>query len=206
MKEVSALLLREGSSDRFEAILKASMKACGAEGNITPYPFDPGRKRLSDALGDVVAKSFGNHLIFVHRDADNAGSGKRREEICSAVEASRVGGPVVPVIPVKETEAWILFAMHDPEFRAKTGLKDKIVDSLPHRNRISEIQAKETLRGVHKEIYASRKKKGRAAHRHPSFPADRAQWMAALTETTFLSGCQSFEDFFRDLETAVDRL
>lgn len=59
-------------------------------------------------------------LVFVHRDADNAGLQARLEEIRRAVESLQdaPGGPVVPVVPVTMTETWALASLlGDPDCR-----------------------------------------------------------------------------------------
>ena len=51
-------------------------------------------------------------LLFVHRDADQADSRPRRKEIENALVEARKSShliiPAVPVIPIRETEAWLL--------------------------------------------------------------------------------------------------
>ncbi len=47
-------------------------------------------------------------LIVVHRDSDNVGVDKRREEIAQGAQCSGVESHVLPVIPVRMTEAWLL--------------------------------------------------------------------------------------------------
>lgn len=47
-------------------------------------------------------------LIVVHRDADSAGHARRLEEIDRALAEVDHSGPVVPVVPVRMTEAWLL--------------------------------------------------------------------------------------------------
>lgn len=49
------------------------------------------------------------NLLFVHRDAEGATIGRRKLEICKALRSSRTGPlPVVCVVPVRMTEAWLL--------------------------------------------------------------------------------------------------
>jgi hypothetical protein len=48
-------------------------------------------------------------LLFVHRDAEQSDPSKRYEEINDAVNAAGVPVPCVPVVPVRMTEAWLLF-------------------------------------------------------------------------------------------------
>lgn len=47
-------------------------------------------------------------LAFVHRDAEREPAESRRAEIASGAEAAGVTEPVVPVVPVRMTEAWLL--------------------------------------------------------------------------------------------------
>jgi hypothetical protein len=47
-------------------------------------------------------------LVVVHRDSDNVGADKRRDEIAQGAQDSGVESHVLPVIPVRMTEAWLL--------------------------------------------------------------------------------------------------
>jgi hypothetical protein len=58
-------------------------------------------------------RAFPCNILFVHRDGDRAGRAARIHEIeratVEASAASLLARPVVPVVPVRETEAWLLF-------------------------------------------------------------------------------------------------
>ncbi|WP_211216365.1 DUF4276 family protein [Longispora albida] len=47
-------------------------------------------------------------VLVVHRDADNAGPAPRRQEIAEASAQSAPEAAVIPVVPVRMTEAWLL--------------------------------------------------------------------------------------------------
>ena len=47
-------------------------------------------------------------LLFVHRDADQFDPNPRRKEVLNAVTEAKFKVPAVPVIPIQETEAWLL--------------------------------------------------------------------------------------------------
>jgi hypothetical protein len=49
-------------------------------------------------------------LVVVHRDADNVGAAARRLEVDTAANLAHVAGAVVPVIPIRMTEAWLLLS------------------------------------------------------------------------------------------------
>jgi hypothetical protein len=48
-------------------------------------------------------------LLFVHRDAEGSDPAARYQEISNAIIASGVNVPYIPVVPVRMTEAWLLF-------------------------------------------------------------------------------------------------
>ncbi|MFC0439163.1 DUF4276 family protein [Kutzneria buriramensis] len=68
-------------------------------------------------------------VVVVHRDADNAGHAARTREIVDAVATVTRGSHVVPVVPVRMTEAWLLLdeaairrVAGNPKGRAGLGL------------------------------------------------------------------------------------
>lgn len=108
-----ALFIGEGSSDlglRFP--IQALADAWGVELILSA----PDLERLSGQLrGSIEARlrrvlELGGtyDVVFVHRDADNAGVDVRRLEVESAVEAVYDAAACVPVVPVRMTEAWLL--------------------------------------------------------------------------------------------------
>lgn len=63
---------------------------------------------LKDRLA-ATARLYGEtDLLFVHRDAEKEPSKVRVREVVAAAETCNVGVPVVPVVPVRMTEAWLL--------------------------------------------------------------------------------------------------
>lgn len=73
-------------------------------------------------------------LLFVHRDADNAGWEARVEEIQRAVGATTF----VPVVPVRATEAW--FLLFEPELRQAVGRRSSRAPlNLPPPSRIETL-------------------------------------------------------------------
>jgi hypothetical protein len=62
---------------------------------------------------DAQLRALLNHdgtfnLIFVHRDADSSDDRIAREVIARGVQLSGCAKPSVPVVPIQETEAWLL--------------------------------------------------------------------------------------------------
>lgn len=82
-------------------------------------------------------------LLFVHRDADNEDPTSRREEFKRALFEARASGefsvPAVPVIPIQETEAWLLLDENAIR-RAANNPSGKNDLSLPARHHIEQIK------------------------------------------------------------------
>ena len=65
--------------------------------------------RVADRIRQGLQAAGGLDLLFVHRDADNAGAEARYREIEAAVrDAAQDGLPWTGVVPVRMTEAWLL--------------------------------------------------------------------------------------------------
>ena len=118
MNEWYCCLLCEGSSD---AALTNVLELL-----LTRLTSEPASvsARL-DLKGSVREKLLALHtndaelydLIFVHRDADNAGIEARLKEIRDAVDSVQDATitPVVPVVPVTMTETWALASLFGDE-------------------------------------------------------------------------------------------
>lgn len=117
MTYVHFVLVCEGTSDEalVEHLEKLLIWAGASE--VSGVAFDPGR--LPEAISrNVVAKldaavrlEPGANLIFVHRDADDGDPTPRLTEIQAAIAESAEqlqGRPCIAVVPVQETEAWLL--------------------------------------------------------------------------------------------------
>jgi hypothetical protein len=63
---------------------------------------------LSERIS-VVKDLYPCDLLFVHRDAEGAKPAARYSEIADAIKCANVDIPVVPVVPIRMTEAWLLF-------------------------------------------------------------------------------------------------
>ncbi len=109
----SGLFIAEGSSDHPLADLVESLFLTqGVSLRLTKPDFAALDKVAKDVRSRVAAglKLIGGpvDLIVVHRDADNAGHQARRQEISDAVGSVSGSAALVPVIPVRMTEAWLL--------------------------------------------------------------------------------------------------
>ena len=101
------LLVCEGSLDT--ALLPHIQRLLTRYG----YPDSPGEawsdgRRLVDKVRNGLQRLGQFDLLFVHRDADNAGANPRYYEIENAIQEAEYRGPWVAIVPVRMTEAWIL--------------------------------------------------------------------------------------------------
>ena len=100
-----ALVCEGGSDEPLAETLQSLMLTCRPGDDIAVEVYRPERatdRSVTAKLAAIAADDVYD-LIFVHRDADNAGWEARAEEIRSAGEKR-----AVPVIPVRMTETWAL--------------------------------------------------------------------------------------------------
>ncbi|WP_425552420.1 hypothetical protein [Isoptericola halotolerans] len=138
-------------------------------------------------------------LVFLHRDADTEDSGPRLAEVNSAFAEARVAG--VPVVPVQETEAWLLTdeqAIRDVVGRpsGKTPL------GLPKLQRIEAAkQPKEILARACVAASESSGKRLRRVRR--DFGLHRSTLLERLDPDGPVSSLPSFQRLVKDTTTAV---
>ena len=113
-----AIFLADGSSDEpLGEHLEVMCARRGLEVRITTpdlrlLPDPPGR-RMVDRLQAAFRLSGTPDIIFVHRDAENQDPRERHAEVLDAVALASQDLPVVAVVPVRMTEAWLLLDEHN---------------------------------------------------------------------------------------------
>jgi len=154
MIEVTALYIAEGTSDGPLADLVATL--CAERGlllDITIPDFsllqdkvkkDPG-SRLSASRELMGAEV---DVVIIHRDTDNTDTAKRLAEMHEAMAADGRTVPLIPVIPVRMTEAWSL--LDEAAIRSAAGNPNgRNSLTLPKPNRVESIaDPKQLLREV----------------------------------------------------------
>lgn len=98
--------------------------------------------QLEDKLISTVTNYPRANLLFVHRDSDNRSPGERRFEINRKVEMAKGAVASMPahicVIPVQETETWLLF--NEPAIRkAADNPKGNADLKIPKLNDLEEV-------------------------------------------------------------------
>lgn len=175
MKELSYTLLTDGSSDKVllpiltwllrEYLTDYAIQSEWA--NVRGLPKLPKKLSLSDRI-KIAIEYYPCDLLFVHRDAEREPRENRVAEIEEAVKEAGASVPVVCVVPVRMTEAWLLF--DEVAIRTAAGNpKGKRSLQLPHKARVEdEPDPKELLYELLREaseLGGKRRKKFKANER-----------------------------------------
>lgn len=113
-REVYFALLCEGSSDA--ALVRPLERLCVIYGADEARGFAPDFGRLGQQVGHSIQSRIEAlkaleptiNLLFIHRDADAPAEERRLSEIAEGMRAGGWELPHVPIIPIHETEAWLL--------------------------------------------------------------------------------------------------
>ena len=149
----------EGTSDnRLAKVLERLLMSMrpGADVNLEPHEWTGRRPNNAEEKIKALAEE-PYDLIFVHRDADNAGIEARIKE-CRSPDDDRV----VPVIPVRMTEAWVLADLWSEEsfqaWAAGKGLSRKVIEGLADPKRtLEEYLNRDRSRFMKATEFASRR-------------------------------------------------
>lgn len=112
--KIKFLLTGEGTSDlrlveHIQAVLieEGFLEVSGEAPDLSLFPLPVGRS-VAEKLTALVKHYPSTDLIFVHRDADNAGMEARAEEVHQAAVIAKTADRVLPIIPVCMIETWLL--------------------------------------------------------------------------------------------------
>ena len=158
--------------------------------------------RVADRIRQGLQAAGGLDLLFVHRDADNAGAEARYREIEAAVrDAARDGLPWTGVVPVRMTEAWLL--LDEAAIRnvvGKPGGRTPL--DLPAPGRAERVvNPKERLRDA---LLAASENRGRRRRRFDrEFPRLRKRLLEDLPIGGELERLESWAKFRDDTVDAV---
>ncbi|WP_371785229.1 hypothetical protein [Streptosporangium subroseum] len=142
-------------------------------------------------------------LVVVHRDSDNVGHEVRRIEIENAVLEAGVDSSVMPVIPVRMTEAWLL--LDEDGIRQVAGNPRGRQDlRLPKAHEVEDVaDPKHLLKEcLIKAADVTGRRHDRITKR---FPQHRRQLLERLDCTGPLSGLPSWKRLVADVDTVVEQ-
>ena len=140
---VRFLLIGEGPTERglLEHLTNLCIEAGATEASGSVPPFD----RLPTPVGHNMTLRLRAarqldpeaNLYFVHRDADHDDPAPRYAEITQAITASQTNLAYVAIVPIHETEAWLL--IDEPAIRRVAGRPNGHTQlNLPALNRIEQ--------------------------------------------------------------------
>jgi hypothetical protein len=140
-------------------------------------------------------------VIVVHRDADNAGHHARQQEIRNAVRSVGGTAALVPLIPVRMTEAWLL--LDETAIRYVAGNPRGRMDlELPKVHEVETVaDPKHRLRAcLLKAADVSGRRRESAAKR---FPQHRRQLLERLDPTGAVTRLESWGRLVADIDGVV---
>jgi hypothetical protein len=207
MKEIRYTLITDGSSDRaLMPILTWLLIELGVNIPIQPTWADFRRlhnppKKLEDRIQKAIAL-YPCDLLFVHRDAEKESRQKRVSEIHQAVNLIKedVTFPVVCVIPVKMTEAWLL--IDEKAIREAAGNpKGTQILNLPKPSKTEELSdPKETLKGLLETAH------GHSSRKPQKFSTARARIADLIDDFQLLKQLPAFIALESELKQTLSEL
>ncbi|MBU1242112.1 hypothetical protein KKD52_06360 [Myxococcota bacterium] len=196
MKRVlQTALLADGTSDKaLIPILRWTLRDLRPEGEFSDPQFIFRRHRNLAETTEAVLREYKPDILFVHRDAENAPMKERMKEM-------PVGDRLVPVVPVKMTEAWLLIDERAIRMATSNPNGSMRLD-LPKWKDLEKIQAKTVL---HELLQAA---SGNTGRRLRSFNVEQAVHRVAelVEDYAVLRNLAAYEDFRHRLEAALGQL
>jgi hypothetical protein len=208
-RRFAGLFIAEGTSDLpLSDLVELLFFDCGLRLDLSRPDFSMLAKVPKDSASRIRAgrQLVGRPLdvIVVHRDADRAGSEARREELAAAM--SQAGAPevMVPVVPVRMTEAWLLLDEEAVRFvagnpRGRTKLR------LPKAHEVESVaDPKQLLREcLLTAAEASGRRRERVAQR---FEQNRRQLLENLDRSGPVGQLRSWKQMVSDVQQAASVL
>jgi len=165
-RPLSYVLLADGNSDRcLLEILRWALRDTWSSGEFAAPKFFPRKHRKIPQVVDEIAKQYRPDLLFVHRDAERESPEQRHTEIPHSAE-------IVPVVPVRMTEAWLLID-EGALRRAADNPNGKTPLQMPSFGKLEDIDAKTTLHQL------LRNASGKTGRRLKRFRVERAVYRLA---------------------------
>lgn len=207
----SALFLGEGSSDLPLAdIVRGLLLDQGVILRMTAPDLSliPGRRLRRDVESKVRAGLMlldgVPDVLVLHRDADTPEVDPRRAELFEACEAVGLTCPLVPIVPVRMTEAWLLLDAQAIRMVAGNP-RGRVPLHLPKLGEVERLADPKQL--LQESLLAAADATGR---RHEQtrrrFPAHRRQLLERLDRSGPVTGLASFRALTDDVARVADVL
>ena len=203
-RSVSFAFLCEGSSDTgLIAHLETLLVHFGAQ-EVTGMP-DTRKGTIPARLRQLLTEETGTgiDMVFIHRDSDGPDRNGREREIRRGVEESGFPHPLIPVIPVQETEAWLL--LDEQAIRDVVASKGKQSLRLPKPNAIEGTRKPKEI--LQKALLAASETSGRRLKKEKnSFNHHRRVLLQRLDPFGAVRDLPSWQCLERDIQRALAQL
>ena len=204
---VHFVFIGEGSSD--DGIISHLESLCIDAGATEVTGVAPDFRRLRDSVGHTVEAKLRAalalepeaNLVFVHRDADARSGSARYREITTAAIACRCDKPLVCVVPIRATEAWLL--LDEDAIRRVAGRPHGMVRiGLPKPDAVERVaRPKEKLQQA---LERASEATGRRLERiRQDFPLHRRVLLQDLSTIGPLEQVPSWQRLRNDLRSAL---
>lgn len=204
---VQFLFIGEGTSD--EGLIPHLESLCVEAGADEAMGVAPDFRRLSKFIGNSVEAKLKAalalepeaNLIFIHRDADGRDGNRRYVQIAEAVHACACNLPIVCVVPIQETEAWLL--LDESAIRRAVGRPNgSVALDLPAPSAVERLaRPKERLREI---LAAASETTGRRLERiRQDFPLQRRALLQDLSTEGPLGQVTSWSRLRADLNVSL---
>ena len=192
VRQLTYALVADGGTDRvLQPIIERSIRCIDPAVEILEPEF---RKRRGPVAEYLSKYHHGAMLLFVHRDAEGTGPEARRVEFAHVNDER-----VVPLIPVRMTEAWLL---GDADAIARAAGRPGANIQLPPSHSVENIaNPKSLLESLLIEAAGrptGRKRKQFIKH----LTSHRINVAAYLRDFSVLDGLSAYRQFLRDLQRA----
>lgn len=161
-------------------------------------------RSVSQKIRAALSQAKNVNLLFIHRDADARDPTPRYEEIQEAIESLGVRKNYVAVVPIQETEAWLLLdeeAIRDVARKPKGRMRL----NLPSAKEVEKIKnPKERLKKV--LALASGLKGRKLKNFNKKFPEHRRRLLETLDYQGAVSEVTAFKRLIYDISIAIDKL
>jgi hypothetical protein len=208
--EVNFVFVGEGTSDtKLIPLLRELCMLCGADdakGIIPEWSKLP--KKVGHSISQKIKGALklvpNAELLFIHRDADGPDPTSRYEEIAKAIESLGVSIPYVAVVPIQETEAWLLLD-EDAIRRVARKPKGRMRLNLPSPKQVEKIaNPKERLKEALAK--ASALKGRRLKSFGKKFSEHRQKLLLELDYSSPVSQVPAWQRLFNDTCQAIEKL
>lgn len=207
---VRFLFVGEGSSDN--ELTNHLERCCILAGADEASGVAPDLSRLPQHVGHTVTAKLKVALrleptvdfVFLHRDADSQDSEPRYHEIHHAVAEVSPTLRYVAVVPVQETEAWLMLDEDEIRMVAENP-SGSVLLSIPTPKAIEGI-ANPKERFADTILQASEQTGRRRDRVRRKLPQKRSLLIRRLDPEGLVSGAPSWMRMFSDLETLIDQV